>query len=940
MRREIAVLLVEDNEDDAELMLRTLRSSGFDPEISRVESAAGLAGLIASRHWDCVLCDYFVPGLDFHDAVGIVRAANADVPVICVSGIIGEERTAELMRLGASDIVLKEHLLARLEPTLTRELALSAARRETAKIAIALQESQSQLRSVADNLPGLVYQRVRRPDGSVYYPFFSGRYAERFRLRPGAGHEEVMMTVVPEDRERWAEVIRRSADELTGVVFELRMTLPSGEVRWMRTQSHVHKLPDGSIIWDGVATDVTEQKRAEQHVKLLQTASLAIASAENFTVALGVVLRSICEATGWQYGEAWIASPASEKLICGSIWHADEAKWGPRAEYIRTLTLDRNVGPVGAAWTGRQAICSTDPEETKAVSGELYDLVRVAGEKAAYSVPVCAGDETLAVLLFSAVEMDEYDTNLTGVIGAVAAQLGVALQRKRVEETLRDKLYVLESAQEFANLGTWVANVLPEQHIEGSDEVYRIHGWQPGQFDHTRESLLSMIHPEDREAVNDAIEHTLRTGEPYDTEYRIVRPSGEVRWVHSRGRLEDTETHRGTRMVGVLQDTTDARQAQMRIVQSQKMEAVGRLAGGMAHDFNNILSIIIGNLDLLRVPGRAPALVAELLQEARTAAYRGSELTKGLLAYARDGTLLVARLDLNHVTGKIVKLLSRTLGEDIEVSWHPAADLWPVAADRAQLEAAITNIATNARDAMPTGGALTFQTKNRRIDAGAAALDPEVDAGDYVVIEITDTGTGMAPAVRNRVFEPFFTTKEPGKGTGLGLSTAYGFFRQSGGHITVYSEVGLGTTFRLYLPRAAPSAETVVEAVRPAPAMGGGETILAVEDRTDLRRVVARQLRELGYRVIEAGNAVAALAILETEAIDLLFTDIVMPGPLNGIDLARRTAENWPAVKIVLTSGYSEIKWNPTQVSANVRLLAKPYSADDLATMLRAALDA
>jgi len=329
-----------------------------------------------------------------------------------------------------------------------------------------------------------------------------------------------------------------------------------------------------------------------------------------------------------------------------------------------------------------------------------------------------------------------------------------------------------------------------------------------------------------------------------------------------------------------------------------------------------------------------------LLLEARTAAYRGSELTNGLLAYARDGTLLVSRLDLNHVTGKIVKLLSRTLGEDIEVSWHPAPELWPVAADRAQLEAAITNIATNARDAMPGGGALTFRTKNRRIDATAASCDADLAVGDYSVIEISDTGAGMPPAVRNRIFEPFFTTKEPGKGTGLGLSTVYGFLKQSGGQITVYSEVGLGTTFRLYLPRAAPLGEAVNEPVPAVPGKGDGETVLVVEDRADLRRVVARQLRELGYRVIEAGNAVAALAILDTEAIDLLFTDIVMPGPLNGIDLARRTAENWPSIRIVLTSGYSEIKFDPSELGPHVQLLAKPYSSDNLAIALRAALDA
>jgi signal transduction histidine kinase/DNA-binding response OmpR family regulator len=940
MRKPIAVLMIEDNEDDAELALRTLRSCGFDPEVSRAYTAAGLKGLLDRRDWDCVLCDYSLPGLGFDEAVRIIRARNVDIPLICVTGTIGEERTADLMRLGASDIVLKDHLLARLGPTLVRELALYAVRKQAASSAAALRESQQTLQGIADNLPGLVFQRIRHLDGTFTFPFFSGALADEFRLGPGATMEDLTALIVPADRVPYAEAIARSASELSPVSVELRMELPSKDFRWIRMQSRVRKLPDDRIIWDGVAIDVTHQKRTEERLALLQAASLAIAAAENFTAALGVVLKSICEATGWPYGEAWIASPAGTNLICGSIWYADEAKWRPKADYIRTLIMNPAVGRLGAAWTGKRPIHLDDPSETKKISGELHALVTSLGERATYFVPVCADDETLAVLLFSIVDVDSTDVQITDLIDAVAAQLGVALHRKRVEEALRDKLYVLESAQHFAKLGTWIANVVPERHLEGSEEVYQIHGVVPGQFDHRRESLLSMIHPEDRKAVNDAIEHTLRTGAPYDTEYRIIRPSGEVRWVHSRGRLEDTETHRGTRMVGVLQDTTEARQAQAQMVHVQKMEAVGRLAGGMAHDFNNILSIIIGNIDLLRVPGRPPAVVNELLLEARTAAYRGSELTKGLLAYARDGTLLVSRLDLNHVTGKIVKLLSRTLGEDIEVSWHPAPELWPVAADRAQLEAALTNIATNARDAMPGGGALTFRTKNRRIDATAASCDADLAVGDYSVIEISDTGAGMPPSVKNRIFEPFFTTKQPGKGTGLGLSMVYGFMKQSGGQITVYSEVGLGTTFRLYLPRAAPLEESVIEPVPVAPGKGDGETVLAVEDRADLRRVVARQLRELGYRVIEAGNAVAALAILDTEAIDLLFTDIVMPGPLNGIDLARRTAENWPSIRIVLTSGYSEIKFDPSELGPHVQLLAKPYSSDNLAMALRAALDA
>ncbi len=405
------------------------------------------------------------------------------------------------------------------------------------------------------------------------------------------------------------------------------------------------------------------------------------------------------------------------------------------------------------------------------------------------------------------------------------------------------------------------------------------------------------------------------------------------------GQLGNHESQCGTRIGGVMRDTTDCRSAQELLVHAQKMEAIGRLAGGMAHDFNNILSIIIGNIDLLRVPGRPSEIVVELAQEAWEAAFRGAELTRSLLAFARNGTLLEQRVDLNELTSRMVKMLARTLGEDIEISFDPAPDLWPVVADQAQIESAITNLATNARDAMPKGGSLKILTKNCRLDEAYVAQEPNLKAGEYAVIEVTDTGMGIRPEDICQVFEPFFTTKEPGKGTGLGLSMVFGFFKQSGGHVTVYSEVGLGTTFRLYLPHSRTEADCEVPADDPAPVRGGGETVLAVEDKADLRRIVVRQLRELGYRVVEAGNAREALAVLESEAIDLLFSDIVMPGPLNGIDLAHETAERWPLVKIVLTTGYSGIKFTPSQPTHDVRLLSKPYSNERLAAILREALE-
>ncbi len=375
--------------------------------------------------------------------------------------------------------------------------------------------------------------------------------------------------------------------------------------------------------------------------------------------------------------------------------------------------------------------------------------------------------------------------------------------------------------------------------------------------------------------------------------------------------------------------------------QAQKMEAIGNLTGGMAHDFNNMLGVIIGNIDLLRdLKGDDPD-IDELTHEALDAAFRGADLTRRLLAFARQQPLRPQHVDVNELVSGITRLLRRTIGEDIEISLDLTAELWPVVVDPAQLEASLTNLATNARDAMPDGGRLMIATGNRTLDADYAAQHAEVVAGGYVMLEVSDTGSGMTPDVMHRIFEPFFTTKSRDKGTGLGLSMVFGFIKQSGGHIGVYSEPGIGTTFRLFLPRVAKDVVIVEESVATPLLHGRGESVLVVEDNAALRRVVTRQLGELGYRVLAAENAAAGLELLDRQSVDLLLTDIVMPGGINGRELARRARQRWPDIKIVFTSGFSEARLNGDTgpLAACTPLLSKPYRKEDLASAAREALD-
>jgi signal transduction histidine kinase len=379
-------------------------------------------------------------------------------------------------------------------------------------------------------------------------------------------------------------------------------------------------------------------------------------------------------------------------------------------------------------------------------------------------------------------------------------------------------------------------------------------------------------------------------------------------------------------------------EAQLR--QAQKMEAIGNLTGGMAHDFNNLLAVVIGNLDMLVNRRKNDADVQELGNEARDAALQGADLTRRLLAFARRQPLEPRQVNINDLISNHAQLLRRLLGPQVDIRLDLSSGIWPAIIDPTQLEAAITNLATNARDAMPHGGSLTIATGNRHLDEDYAATHAEVTPGDYALIEVTDSGTGIPQEVIARIFEPFFTTKEVGKGTGLGLSMIYGFIKQSKGHVSVYSEPGIGTTFRLYLPRVdgGAAAETVAAAVDTA--RGNGETVLAVEDVAALRRVVVRQLTDLGYRVLEAEDAKSALEVLAREKVDLLFTDVILAGGDTGFDLARAARARWPNLKVVFTSGFPDNKLgNATGPASTGKLLGKPYRKDDLAKALRAALN-
>ncbi|AYH42573.1 PAS domain S-box protein [Azoarcus sp. DN11] len=387
----------------------------------------------------------------------------------------------------------------------------------------------------------------------------------------------------------------------------------------------------------------------------------------------------------------------------------------------------------------------------------------------------------------------------------------------------------------------------------------------------------------------------------------------------------------------------DRAAAERALHQAQKMEAVGQLTGGIAHDFNNLLTVVMGNLQLLARRLRDDAAAAELVKGALDAAWRGAELNRRLLAFSRKQRLAPVPLNLNDLIAGMVSLLQRSLGAHINIKVHAATDLPPALADVPQLEAALLNLAVNARDAMPAGGTLTIETDAVSLDEHYAALEGDVKPGPYVMLAVSDTGCGMTSDVVQRAFDPFFTTKETGKGSGLGLAMVHGFVNQSGGHVKIYSEPGTGTTIKLFLPVIArPAGARPGDAPHsPRPEATGSETILVVEDEDNVRELVCRVLDALGYRILQAAEGRTALALLAQDpGIDLLFTDVVLPGGMNGPEIARRARQLRPDLKLLYTSGYTGNALQEHEaIPGEFRMISKPYAIEDLAQIVREVLD-
>lgn len=632
-----------------------------------------------------------------------------------------------------------------------------------------------------------------------------------------------------------------------------------------------------------------------------------------------------------RFSKAFHLSPAALSLTRedGTILDVNES-YEQLTGYSRDELLDHDATKLGLFTSEQRA--------------DLRQKLRAAGNrlrKAEITIRNKAGE--LRHVLYS-VETIEIE----GQPSALTLALDIT-QRKQMEMALREMTTNMAVAQGMTHSGSWQIQLSPtleflEPHI-WSDECYRIFGLEPGSVPITTELFYSHVHPDDLARVKGVIDQLFQTQDEVEYEYRLIRLDGTVRTVIDRVMLVlDDETNRPLKVVGIVQDITEHKEAadkqatlEAQLRQAQKMESIGRLAGGVAHDFNNQLAVIKLYSDLMRNDMNKHDPLLPKLEQIRRAVDRSADLTRQLLAFSRKQILKPVVLNVNELVTNLEKMLGRLIGDDVILSTNLQPDLWSVMADAGQLEQVIMNVVINARDALPTGGMITVETRNVYVDGQTISVRQDLPVGSFVMLAITDTGIGMDEDTRRQIFEPFFTTKQPGKGTGLGLATVHGIVKQSGGAIYVYSEPGQGTTFKIYLPvhwdEGGPHETSATSEVTET----GQETILLVEDESALRELIQLTLAEIGYTVLDAQNGEEALAVAKAPParIDLLLSDVVLP-QMSGREIAEEITAVSPATRVLFMSGYmDDAVMRHGVLMADVNFISKPFSRRELTKKVR-----
>jgi len=584
---------------------------------------------------------------------------------------------------------------------------------------------------------------------------------------------------------------------------------------------------------------------------------------------------------------------------------------------------------------------------------QVIDIVK----NAAPHIPVILATGSISeVTAVSCMKAGASDYVLKEFLVKLGPAVESALERKKIieekdiaVEEIKKSRESLARAQEIAHLGSWDWNIEKDE-LEWSNEVYRIFGLEPEESDATYDAFLASVHPDDRADVTDAVERALeKPGEGYNIEHRIERPDSSVRTVHQLGEVQFNDDDKPVHMTGTIQDITERKAAeiemdkvQLQLLQSQKMEAIGRLAGGVAHDFNNMLTAIIGNAELLLWQSTEDEENLERVRRIVETAARAGEMTKQLLVFSKEQKFEPIPLDPEKLINRMGKMLDNIIGEDIEYTTDYGKDLMLILAGPSQVEQMVLNLIVNASEAMPDGGKLRVALQNVNLDDSLLISIFNIMPGKYVEISVSDTGSGIPEDVQEHIFEPFFTTKKDG--TGLGLSTLYGIVQQLNGNVTVESETNSGTTISIYLPAYEGKGEAVEteDQTRSFEELEGNEVLAVLEDEPNINHFLCEILEEHGYTVIGALNGEELVEALDKKGArpSLLLSDVILPGK-SGPEVARELMKQNPEMKVIFMSGYADDKLQQKGIDgADINFLRKPFKNSDLLSRIRSSLDA
>ena len=885
--RPLRLLIAEDSPADAELIVAVLKRAGYALSFDIVDSPQLFQQRLQDGEYSLILSDHNLRSWTGMDALELVRESKKDIPFIVATGTLGDETAVEYIKRGAADYILK-HRMEQLPVAVGQVLRERAQREETRRLQEEILSAKRDWELTFDAVPDAI--------------FLLSDQCKILRAN-------------------------RAATETLGLAFSDIVGKTCDEV--------VHG---------------NQEAPSCPHVQL--RAAGQPASAEMREQRLGklfyVTTSPIRDAAGGGSGCVHVMRDITEQR------QAEAAQRRAETRYWK-LFEDVPVGLFRAAPDGRILDVNRHlvqmlgyPDAATLMSTRAETLYVHAEDRHKFLAEM----EKTGVSQGSEVEYRRYDGTLIwvrrnaragrGPGGAITYYEGSAediTEQKRAVEALRKSEERFQLATRATNDAVWDWD-LATNLMWWNDGVSNLFGYPAEAVKPDATWRDRNIHEDDRNRVVESVHTVMESQDQFWwSEYRFRRADGTYAQVLDKGYVMRDPQGKAVRMIGAMADLTERKQLEDQLRQAQKMEAIGRLAGGVAHDFNNMLGVIMGYSEVLStLVAKDDAKLQKYCAEIIRAGQRAAGLTRQLVAFSRQQALEPRVLSLNSIVLEAENMLKRLMGEDIEVETTLAADLWRTKVDAGQMHQILLNLAANARDAMPKGGKFFIRTSNATLDDAYSHLHPLVAPGQYVLLAVTDSGAGMDEETKTRIFEPFFTTKELGRGTGLGLATVYGIVKQSGGFIWVYSEPGHGTTFKIYLLRT--EEEALINVATPGAAQASGtETILLVEDEEALRRITWQLLEQGGYRVLSAEDSDRALELAKEHAgpIDLLLTDVVMPG-LSGPQLAKQVAELRPEVKVLFVSGYADRAFAHHGVAAGMALLEKPYSGANLLRTVREVL--